>query len=80
MSKVIPGIIYDDVPNNEFNYVRPVLTEVHIADIHFGVGGMSTKTQYDILREQFIFKIQDINFNILSINGDLFDRKSMSNS
>ncbi len=80
MSKIIPGIIYDDVPDNDFKYIRPVLTEVHIADIHFGVGAMSPKTQYEILKEQFIFKIQDINFDILSINGDLFDRKSMSNS
>lgn len=80
MEKVRPGIVYDDIPENQFIYKRPVLTEVHIADIHFGVSAMSPKTQYDILREQFIFKIKDIYFDILSINGDLFDKKSMSNS
>ena len=52
--------------------------EVHIADIHFGV--IDPKEQYKILEEQFINKIRNINFNILSINGDLFEHKFMSNS
>ena len=62
--------------NPVFN--RGSLIEVHIADIHFGV--IDPKTQYDILREQFLIKINNIDFDILSIDGDLFDHKFQANS
>ena len=62
--------------NPVFN--RGSLIEVHIADIHFGV--IDPKTQYDILREQFLIKINNIHFDILSIDGDLFDHKFQANS
>lgn len=59
--------------------LRGILNEVHIADIHFGA--MSVKKQYDILKEQFISKIIQIpKIDIISVNGDLFDHKVMSNS
>ena len=62
-----------------YNKIRGILNEVHIADIHFGA--MSAKKQYDILKEQFIDKIIQIpKIDIISINGDLFDHKVMSNS
>ena len=49
-------------------YSRGVLTEVHIADIHFGV--IDPKVQYKILTEQFLMKIDNIHFDILFINDD----------
>lgn len=64
--------------NMNFNKNRGSLIEVHIADIHFGV--IDPITQYNILIEQFLNKIKDINFNILSIDGDLFDHKFQANS
>ena len=57
---------------------RGTIQEVHISDIHFGV--MDPKVQYDILNEQFIKKIEGLPFNIISIDGDLFDHKFLSNS
>ena len=54
------------------------LTIVSIADIHFG--GLDPKYTYETLRQQFIFKISNINFDILTICGDLFDAKFMSNN
>lgn len=57
---------------------RGLLTEVHIADIHFGV--IDPLVHYQILAEQFLNKISRLNFDILSIDGDLFDHKYMSNS
>lgn len=57
---------------------RGSLICIHTADIHFGV--MDPKYQYTILKEQFINKIKDIHFDILCINGDLFDHKFMTNS
>lgn len=74
-----PGIIYEDIVDlNSNNYRRPVLTEIHISDIHFGA--FEPSEQYKILKEQFLDKIEELYFDLLSINGDLFDRKSMSNS
>lgn len=59
-------------------YHRGALVEIHIADIHFGV--IDPKKQYEILTEQFLMKINNINFDILYINGDLFDHKFQANS
>lgn len=64
--------------NNETYYSRGMLTEIHISDIHFGV--IDPKYQYDILMEQFVNKIINIKFDILSIDGDIFEHKFMSNS
>jgi hypothetical protein len=59
---------------------RGVLTEIHIADIHFGCN-VSPEVEYNILKEQFIIPISNINkIDIISIDGDLFDRKVMANS
>lgn len=61
----------------EFN--RGILNEVHIADLHFGA--FEPKKQYEILKEQFISKIQLIpKLDIIVIDGDIFDHKVMSNS
>lgn len=63
---------YDPKPYK--NYV----TEVHIADLHFG--SVDPNKQFSILYEQFIQKINLIDFDILSIDGDIFDKKFMANS
>lgn len=57
---------------------RGTLKEIHISDLHFGV--LDPAYQYTILEEQFFSKIEDIDFDILSINGDIYDHKFMSNS
>lgn len=79
-NKIIPGIIFDDdiLNNNVEVYQRNTLKEVHIADIHFGA--FNPAEQYKILKEQFIEKLDHFLFDILVINGDLFDRKTMANS
>lgn len=64
--------------NINTNYIRPTLIEIHMADLHFGV--IDPKLQYQIYREQILDKINNIKFDILFINGDLYDHKSMSNS
>jgi DNA repair exonuclease SbcCD nuclease subunit len=53
------------------------IIHVHIADIHFGC--IDPKTEFDILIDQFINKIYKMPFHILSIDGDLFDRKFYAN-
>jgi len=66
---------------NKYNInTRPILREIHTADIHFGVNGIDPKLQYDILEEQFYSKLDNMEFDIISINGDLFDHKGMTNS
>ena len=52
--------------------------QVHIADIHFGA--IDPEIQYNILDEQFLKPIENIPFNILAIDGDLFDRKFIASS
>lgn len=74
MSRLINPIVF----SNNSNFQRGTLKEIHISDIHFGV--IDPKMHYSILEEQFISKIEYINFDILSINGDLFEHKYMSNS
>ena len=50
-----------------------------IADLHFGA--FNPKTQYQILQEQFISEIKDLpRIDLISIDGDIFDHKVMSNS
>ena len=52
---------------------------VHIADIHFGA--FDPKTQYQILKEQFIIPISNIQkLDVIVIDGDIFDHKVMANS
>ena len=54
------------------------LTHIHIADIHFGC--IDPIRELQILKEQFIDQINRITFDILSIDGDLFDRKFAVNN
>ena len=55
-----------------------IVTQVHLADIHFGA--INPLEEYKILEEQFLAPLSYINFDILSIDGDLFDRKFSANS
>lgn len=58
---------------------RGVLSMVHLCDLHFGV--IDPKEEYDILEEQILKKIEQMPIlDIISINGDLFHRKYMSNT
>lgn len=55
------------------------IVSAHISDIHFPV--MDPRKQYDILCNQFIYKLQLLNqLNLVCINGDLFDHKVMTSS
>jgi len=52
--------------------------QVHIADIHFGA--IDPAIQYQILCEQFLTPISQFKFDILAIDGDLFDKKFLASS
>lgn len=57
---------------------NPYLIQIHIADIHFG--SIDAREQFNILKEQFLDRIATVNFDILSIDGDIFDKKFMANT
>ena len=58
---------------------RGILNQVHLADLHFGA--FEPKKQYEFLKSQFIEKIIRIpKIDVISIDGDIFDHKVMSNS
>ena len=69
---------YPSRDNNVQTFKRGTLVEVHISDIHFGA--LDSKYQYDTLNSQFLEVINTVHFDILSIDGDLFDHKFLSNS
>lgn len=62
----------------EYRLHRGVSMQVHISDLHFGV--IDPKTEYTILKEQFVEKIKDLPLDCISIDGDYFDRLVMSNT
>lgn len=70
--------IEEEIYNYQYQYKKGNLISVHISDIH--LGAMDPKYQYEILKAQFLDKIKGIHFDILSLNGDLFHHKFMSNS
>lgn len=57
---------------------KDILISAHSSDWHFGV--INPKYQYDILREQFIEPLIDVPLDYVTIDGDIFDHKFMSNS
>lgn len=58
---------------------RGTLIEVHLADLHFGA--FDPSKQFNILMEQVYNKISLLpKIDIISIDGDIFDHKVMSNS
>ena len=61
------------------NKVRGSLIEIHLADLHFGA--FDPAKQYAILMDQVYTKIEALpKVDIISIDGDIFDHKVMSNS
>lgn len=62
-----------------FSGNRGILVEAHIADIHFGA--FDPRVQIEILEQQFINEIDKLDkLDIVSIDGDLFDKREMTNS
>lgn len=59
---------------------RGILKQAHIADLHFTVKNIPPKVHYEILKEQFINKLIDLPLDLISVDGDIFDRKFMSNT
>lgn len=58
---------------------RGFLVELHIADLHFGA--FDPERQYNILMEQFYKpSLQLEKLDIISVDGDIFDHRVMSNS
>ena len=65
--------------SDTFSNQKPCpLKMVHIADIHFGA--IDPQKELEILTDQFINKLLYMPFDILAIDGDLFDRKFSANS
>lgn len=64
--------------NIEYTQQRGITRQIHISDIHFGV--IDPKVQYQILEEQFLQPINQLLVDCISIDGDLFDRLTPSNS
>lgn len=58
---------------------RGCLSEIHLADIHFGK--IDPKEEYDILKREIINELHRIPIiDIIFINGDLFERKYTTDS
>ena len=62
----------------KYPYKRGTSLQCHISDIHFGV--MDAQLEYKILKEQYIDRIKDLPLDIISIDGDLFNKLDMSNT
>ena len=59
--------------------MRGNLISVHIADLH--IGKIDPKTEYNILKEQFLYPISQLpRLDLIAINGDIFDRKFLANA
>lgn len=67
-----------DVLMQKYPYKRGTSFQCHISDIHFGV--MDAQLEYNILKEQYIDRIKDLPLDIISIDGDLFNKLDMSNT
>lgn len=73
----IPIQFLDD--KETLNKNRGTLISVHIGDIHFGCS-IEPKVEYEILKKQMVDELEPLNFDILSVDGDLFEHKFMSNT
>ncbi len=79
-------VVFHNIPDKRlyemdirYSRSRGTLVIASIADIHMGV--IDPKTQYEILKEQFLNKIAPLpKLDIIAIPGDLFDHKVMANS
>lgn len=58
---------------------QDLFVEAHISDTHFGI--IDPAKEFQILKEQFLDYLYQMNvLDIVSINGDIFDRKLLANS
>ena len=57
---------------------RGIRNIVHIADLHFGA--FDPKKQYELLKLQYIDRLYNSLYDVMVIDGDIFDHKCMSNS
>lgn len=65
--------------DTEIKENRGVLSEVHLADIHFG--SIDPKTEYEILKKEVIDVLYNIPIiDLICINGDLFERRYTTDS
>lgn len=55
-----------------------ILKIVSIADIHMGV--LDPEYMYNKLMEEFVMRVDRIDFDVLAICGDIFDSKTMANN
>ena len=63
----------------ERKQTRGILSEIHMADIHFGA--IDPKTEYEILKKEVISCLYRLSvIDIIFINGDLFERKYTTDS
>ena len=63
----------------EFIKPQDVFVEAHISDTHFGI--IDPSKEFYILKEQFLDYLYQMNtLDIVSVNGDIFDRKLLANS
>lgn len=68
-------------PLIKFNELtKDIIIEVHTADLHFGNNSVDPSTEFTILEEQFLNPISTMNFDILYIDGDIYDHRVMTNS
>lgn len=58
---------------------RGILRMVHIADIHYG-DNIEPRLKYEILEEQFFRNLELFPFDVLALDGDLYDKKVMEGS
>lgn len=73
----LPIQFFDD--RETLNMNKGPLISIHIGDIHFGCA-IEPKVEYDIIKEQMVDELESLNFDILSVDGDLFEHKFMSNT
>lgn len=59
---------------------KDIFIEIYTGDLHFGNNSVDPSTEFSIMQEQFLIPISNINFDILFINGDIYDHKVMANS
>jgi hypothetical protein len=57
---------------------RGIRNVVHIADLHFGA--FDPKKQYEFLKIQYLDRLCNVPYDVMVIDGDIFDHKCMSNS
>lgn len=61
-------------------YKRGTINIASISDLHFPVKNIGPQLQYEILKDQFIDKLENIPIDIIFVLGDLYDHKVLTTS